>query len=152
MDLKNLHWTIAATICALAAGLLAAAGAAFVWSGVYNVAASRDHLQITTWLLEAIRERSIAVRSYTVQVPDLDDEGMVRLGAGHFEGGCAPCHSRPGNETNAIVRGMLPPPPDLKAVAKHRPPEEIFWIVKHGLKYTGMPAWPSLGRDDEVWP
>ncbi|MGK9286530.1 c-type cytochrome [Sinorhizobium meliloti] len=151
MDLKNLHWTTAATICALAAGLLAAAGAVFVWSGVYNVAASRDHLRITTWLLEAIRERSIAVRSYTVQVPDLDDEGMIRLGAGHFEGGCALCHSRPGDEINAIVQGMLPPPPDLKAVAKHRPPEEIFWIVKHGLKYTGMPAWPSLGRDDEVW-
>lgn len=151
MDLKNRHWTTVAMICGLAAGLLTIAGAVFVASGIYNVAASRGHLQITTWLLEVLRERSIAVRSYIVQVPVLDDEGMVRLGAGHFEGGCAPCHSRPGEEINPIVSGMLPPPPDLRAVAKHRPPEEIFWIIKHGVKYTGMPAWPSLRRDDEVW-
>jgi cytochrome c553 len=30
-------------------------------------------------------------------------------------------------------------------------PEELFWIVKHGFKYTGMPAWPAQNRDDEVW-
>ena len=28
---------------------------------------------------------------------------------------------------------------------------ELFWIVKHGIKYTGMPAWPGQARDDEVW-
>src|SRR5690606_25016642 len=27
----------------------------------------------------------------------------------------------------------------------------LFWIVKHGLKYTAMPAWPAQQRDDEVW-
>ncbi len=151
MDLKDLHWTTIAKVVALAGAGVIVVGAVVIWSGVYNVAASRDHLQITTWLLEVIRERSIAVRSYPVRAPALNDEGMVRLGAGHFEGGCAPCHSRPGEEINAIVSGMLPPPPDLRAVGEHRSPEEIFWIVKHGMKYTGMPAWPSLRRDDEIW-
>src|SRR5690606_34948054 len=28
---------------------------------------------------------------------------------------------------------------------------EIFWIIRHGLKYTGMPGWPSQARPDEVW-
>lgn len=151
MDLKDLHWTTIAKVLALAGAGVIAAGAVVVLSGVYNVAASRDHLRITTWLFEVIRERSITVRSYPIEVPPLDDEGMVRLGASHYEGGCAPCHSRPGEEIDPIVRGMLPPPPDLRTIGERRPPEEIFWIVKHGMKYTGMPAWPSSQRDDEVW-
>ncbi|MCA1490328.1 c-type cytochrome [Ensifer sp. NBAIM29] len=151
MDLKDLHWTTIAKVVALAGAGVIVVGAVFVWSGVYNVAASRDHLRFTTRLFEMIRERSIAVRSYPVKAPALDDEGMVRLGAGHFEGGCAPCHSRPGEEINAIVSGMLPAPPNLRTIGERRPAEEIFWIVKHGMKYTGMPAWPSLRRDDEIW-
>ncbi|WEX89709.1 c-type cytochrome [Sinorhizobium garamanticum] len=151
MDLKDLHWTTIAKVLAVAAAGVIAVGAVVVWSGVYNVAASRDHLRITTWLFEVIRERSITTHSYPVKAPPLDDEGMVRLGAGHYEGGCAPCHSRPGEEINAIARGMLPAPPDLRTVGERRPVEEIFWIVKHGMKYTGMPAWSSSQRDDEVW-
>ncbi|OHV81892.1 c-type cytochrome [Ensifer sp. LCM 4579] len=151
MDLKDLHWTTIAKVLALAAAGVIALGAVVVWSGVYNVAASQDHLRITTWLFEVIRERSVTVHSYPVEAPPLDDEDMIRLGASHYEGGCVPCHSRPGEETNAVVRGMLPAPPDLRSIGERHPPEEIFWIVKHGLKYTGMPAWPSSQREDEVW-
>ncbi len=149
--MKNLHWTAVAKIVGLGACLLMAAGAVFVWSGVYNVAASKDHLRITTWILTLIRERSIATRSFMIDAPPLVDDGMIRLGASHYEAGCVPCHNRPGKEINPIVGGMLPPPPDLMEIGKHRPSREIFWIVKHGLKYTGMPAWTNMRRDDEIW-
>jgi cytochrome c553 len=46
---------------------------------------------------------------------------------------------------------MLPPPSDLQRAVKNWSPEQLFWIVKNGLKYTGMPAWVAQGRDDEVW-
>ncbi|PLU74439.1 cytochrome C, partial [Sinorhizobium medicae] len=151
MDLRNLHWTTIAKVAGLGTGLLIVVGAVFVLSGVYNVAASKDHLRITTWILTLIRERSIATRSFKIEVPALDDESKIRLGASHYEGGCVPCHNRPGEEINPIVSGMLPPPPNLLEIGKHRPPEKIFWIVKHGLKYTGMPAWTNVLRDDEVW-
>ncbi|WEJ18343.1 hypothetical protein N0Q91_30665 (plasmid) [Sinorhizobium sp. K101] len=80
MDLRNLHWTAVAKIVGVGAVLLVTAGVVFVWSGVYNVAASKDHLRITTWILTLIRERSIANRSFTIEVPPLDDDGMIRLG------------------------------------------------------------------------
>ncbi|MET0412086.1 MAG: c-type cytochrome, partial [Polyangiaceae bacterium] len=47
-------------------------------------------------------------------------------------------------------QAMLPPPPDLSRRAPDYEPRELFYIVKHGIKFTGMPAWPSQSRDDEV--
>jgi cytochrome c553 len=46
---------------------------------------------------------------------------------------------------------MLPYPPDLAAVADTWTDAQLFRIVKHGVKFTGMPAWPTQDRDDEVW-
>jgi cytochrome c553 len=131
--------------------LFAVAGAVFIWSGLYNVAASRDHFWATTWILEKLREQSVATHSAFIETPPLDDPALVRLGAAHYEGGCVPCHSRPGEPINAVVSQMLPSPPHLADAAVGQAPEELFWIVKHGLKYTGMPAWPAPIRDDEVW-
>ncbi len=46
---------------------------------------------------------------------------------------------------------MLPPPPDLAERVGQWRDQELFWVVKHGLKYAGMPAWVAQDRDDEVW-
>jgi hypothetical protein len=48
-----------------------------------------------------------------------------------------------------IVLGMLPEAPDLAALSGRWRDRELFWIVKHGIKYTGMPSWPSLQRYDQ---
>ena len=73
------------------------------------------------------------------------------LGANHYRTGCAPCHGAPGMAGGAIEQGMLPPPPVLSAASRRWKECELFWIVKHGIKYTGMPAWVAQSRDDEVW-
>lgn len=129
-----------------------AGGALFTWSGLYNVAASSDHWEFTNWFLERVRVESVETwSSFVGKPPPLDDADVVSLGAAHFEGGCTPCHSRPGAPVNAIAESMLPVPPPLTATLAELGTEEIFWIVKHGLKFTAMPAWPSQQRDDEVW-
>jgi cytochrome c553 len=76
---------------------------------------------------------------------------LVEQGAGHYETGCAPCHGAPGWAQNRIPRNMLPEPPFLPPHIADWSSEELFWLVRHGLKYTGMPSWPAEGRDDEVW-
>lgn len=130
--------------------LLVAVGGTVIWSGFYNVAATREHYGVTTWLLTKVREQSIAARAGSVELPPLDDPDLWRLGAAHYEGGCAPCHGRPGETAPEVFSNMLPPPPRLEISLRDRTPEEVFWIVKHGLKYTGMPAWPAQSRPDEV--
>lgn len=138
-----------AVLLVLAALLIG--GAIFIWSGIYNIAANRDHLTITTWLITILRDQSIAAAAQDVDVPDLSDPGLVALGAQHYLTGCADCHGTPGEPINPIFESMLPQPPDLTHAAGDYPASELYTIVHNGLKYSGMPAWTAPERSDEAW-
>lgn len=140
-----------AGVAATAIAGLALVGLLFAWSGLYSVAASRGHWAIVEWFLAFGMRNSVATQTIGVEVPPLDDPDLVRLGAGHFHVGCAYCHGAPGRPISPVARQMLPAPPQLSKAVKDWKPKELFWIVKHGLKYTGMPGWVTLERDDEVW-
>lgn len=139
-------WIVGSLVAVICAALL------FAWSGLYNIAASSGHLAMTRAFLEFGMRNSVRTQSAMIEAPALDDDvDRVRLGAGHYQGGCAPCHGAPGEPVNPIAEHMLPPPPTLAPHVKSWQDKHLFWIVKHGMKYTGMPAWASQNRDDEVW-
>ena len=126
----------------------------FAWSGIYNVAASRDHVGITTAFLELALRSSVRTHSLGIDPPPLDDGQLAQLatlGAAHFASGCAPCHGSPLAATNPPFENMLPAPPSLSNAAEEWTDAQLFWIVKNGFKFTGMPAWPAAERNDEVW-
>lgn len=137
---------------AVAAMLALGAGALFVLSGLYNVSASREHLDVTTWLLDLVRRQSIRTYSLDVGEPPPESAGTARLGAAHYELSCAACHGAPGRPPSALQAAMLPSPPSLDESAREWSPRQLYWIVRNGQKYTGMPAWIAPGRADEVWP
>ena len=133
---------------------IAELGIAFLllaWIGVYNVAASRGHWAIVEWLLAFGMRNSVETRAMAIQAPPLDNPSLVQLGAAHFHSGCAFCHAAPGVPHSPIATHMLPVPPELSKAADEWKDKELFWIVKHGIKYTGMPSWAALERNDEVW-
>jgi cytochrome c553 len=123
----------------------------FAWSGAYDVAASSGHWASIQWFLDFGMRKSVERRTATVIPPALDDPDLIRLGAGHFHRGCAFCHGAPGIPVNPIARHMLPSPPDLAKSMRPWNERELFWIVQHGLKYTGMPGWAASEREDEIW-
>lgn len=139
-------------ISAAILGAALGAGALMIaWSGLYNVAASRDHWLITRKFLEFGLRNSIETQSLGIKAPPLDDADLVRLGAGHFAMGCAGCHGAPGDAGLPVFQRMLPVPPPLTEAVRHWSDAELFWIVQNGLKYTGMPAWIAPRRADEIW-
>jgi mono/diheme cytochrome c family protein len=113
--------------------------------------ASSGHWAITAWFLHFTMRRSVATHSPGLQAPALDVPRLVLQGAGHYETGCRPCHGSVDLPLPRIAQQMTPPPPYLPPRITTWEPEELFYIVKHGVKFTGMPAWPSQQRDDEVW-
>lgn len=136
----------------LGLGAIAVCGVVlFAWSGLYSVAASRGHWAMTDFALRFGMTNSVETHAPDIEPPPLDDPDLVRLGAAHFHGGCAYCHGSPGTPISPISAAMLPPPPDLSDRVGEWNDQELFWIVKHGIKYAGMPAWVAQERDDEVW-
>ena len=135
-----------ATLAVLAAGAFL-----FAWSGLYSVAATAGHWPPTAWFLQFTMRSSVRTHAAPLEAPSLADPLLVERGAGHYQTGCMPCHGAPGEARNRIPDEMLPPPPYLPATVPEWSPEQLFWIVKHGLKYTGMPSWTTQRRDDEVW-
>jgi cytochrome c553 len=147
-------WTLGRVAVAAAALAIAGAvaGLAFAWSGVYDVGASRGHWAVTRWLLGFAMESSVETHAAGIEEPaSLDDPALLVTGLRHYAGGCAPCHGAPGSAPSPIAQSSVPAAPFLPDTVGAWAPRELFWIVRHGLKYTGMPAWPAPSRDDEVW-
>lgn len=145
------HWMVRLRTALVLIAVAGIGGFAFAAAGVYNVAASTGHWAVTDALLRFGLWRSVAVRAPAAAPVTLDDPDRVRLGAGHYHQGCAVCHGAPGRPPDPATYGMLPAPPSLHDRALTWTDGEVFFIVRHGIKYTGMPAWPAFGRDDEVW-
>jgi cytochrome c553 len=120
-------------------------------SGVIPIKASSDHWAVTRWFLQFSKQRSVSTNSLAVEAPSLDDARLVLKGAGAYETNCLACHGSPSLPAPRVARGMTPQPPYLPTVLSRYEDAEVFYIVKHGIKFTGMPAWPAQGRDDEVW-
>ena len=130
---------------------IVAAGALAIYAGVYNVAADIPHTQPVYWLLETARERSIEVRAKGITVPgDLADLKRVESGAAQYAEMCAGCHLAPGMKRTEISRGLYPRAPELRRGSDLTAAEQ-FWVVKHGIKATGMPAWGVTHSDEMLW-
>ena len=64
---------------------------------------------------------------------------------------CVDCHLAPGMDSSEIRQGLLPKPPKLQEVVDEWKPAELFWIIKNGVKMTGMPAWGPTHSDAKIW-
>lgn len=130
----------------------AASGALFLLAipltGLLDHAVHSGGKGLVDWYNQLAARQSIALRSAMTDVPDLDDPKMVVRGAGHFQLVCAACHGSPEAPPAQLARDLSPAPPRLNS---WRPDARLFQTVKHGIRHTAMPAWPTDMRDDEVW-
>lgn len=147
----RLRTLLLAALLALAGAV--AAAAVVVWTGVYDISATRQHTGPVFKLLDVAMRRAVKARGETVPgpVPDLAAEARVREGATNYRAHCLQCHGAPGVAPDPLAFGMRPAPANLVPVGRDWTEREIFWVVKHGLKMTGMPAWEGRLTDDQVW-
>lgn len=124
---------------------------AAILSGAFNVAATNPDSAMTTWILHTTMKRSVAVRSSAIVAPDSFTEAQVRAGSNEFRAMCAGCHGAPGRMRSAAGKGLRPRAPDLAVVAGEWSNANLFWIIKNGIKMTGMPAFGPTHDDRTLW-
>jgi mono/diheme cytochrome c family protein len=127
--------------------------AVFFFGGFYNVAASEQDNGLVAWALLHVREASIDRHAMVTLPGSLDDPANIHAGAHAFlERGCVNCHGGPGATWAKFSEGLNPSPPDLKDVVGDTKPAELFWVIKNGIRMTGMPSFGATGvPDQEIW-
>lgn len=125
----------------------------YAWSGMYNMAATEPHRALTLSFIEMLRDRSIAAHSSNIKAPNLDNDELWRKGFNHYHETCRLCHGAPGYKPEELAEGLYPAAPKLASREIHEDLDnaEIFWVVKYGLKMTGMPAFGPTHDEAELW-
>jgi mono/diheme cytochrome c family protein len=126
-------------------------GLIFMYSGLFNVAASVEDSSALNWALVTVREASIGRQSRDVEAPL--DEMVADRDAGFqiYRRECVMCHTPIGRSPRPMAVGFNPQAPGFGADADDMGGQELFWVTKNGIRFTGMPAWgPSL-TDKDIW-
>ena len=139
-----------ATLAAVAA-VGAAAALVTIHGGLYNVSATEQHTAPVYWALEAGMRNAVKRRSRGITAPELSNTALVQRGLLLHREACVQCHGAPGVAPHDVGKGLLPVPNNLVQTAREWSAAEIYWVTKHGLKMTGMPAWGMRYPDDDLW-
>src|SRR5260221_4967978 len=105
-------------------------------------------------------ERALASREMDVHAdkhkPEMENPTQITAatlteGAKEYEGHCAFCHGGAKAKISPMRDKFNPPVPQLVNQIPHDPDNWLFWITKHGVRMTGMPAWDGVISDEEMW-
>lgn len=126
--------------------------------GIYNMAATDKHWAPTEKLISWVRDSSINARAKEIEIPVLDEDVMLEEGFKQYHAMCTECHLAPGKEPTAQAIGLYPQAPLFYERApvtdegeKSFFSKRYFWVVKNGIKMTGMPAWGPTHNDETIW-
>jgi len=135
--------------------LAAAAVGAVVFIGMIRHGFSaRDRPSAAeAFLAHRMRHWAVPAKSRRLKNPFSDSAEAVAAGRAHFADHCALCHGNDGRGQTEIGRNLYPKAPDMQARETQGLSDgEIFYIIKNGVRLTGMPAWGKDTPDDaESW-
>jgi len=121
---------------------------AFGWT---SFAASESPSGLERALAPWARERSIARHAGTLPAPLPTDAAALATGLDHYRENCVACHGAPGVPGAELSKGLNPPAPSLDQPRTQRRSDSIlYWIVKNGIRMTGMPAFGPTHDDAEL--
>jgi mono/diheme cytochrome c family protein len=123
----------------------------FIKSGIYNVAASKPHTKFTFYVTNETMIHSVKRHAKGIEAPASAGAGQVVRGFCAYETHCVACHGAAAVARQQWTGGMEPQPPYLLDATHKFTPAELFWIVKNGIKMTGMPSWRDELSDAEIW-
>ncbi len=80
------------------------------------------------------------------------DEENLLAGVRLYKANCLMCHGASDGEASNVAAGLYQKPPQFGFHDVTDDPEgRTFWVIKHGLRMTGMPAYSPSLQDTEVW-
>jgi len=119
--------------------------------GLMPVSADGPHSHLEARIMPAVLHASIVrhASGETNSVPLNEDN--LKAGIDTYKAMCARCHSTPDGTASIYGQSFYPPAPQLPKGMAQYTDSQLFWVIKHGIRNTGMPAWGSMLTDEEIW-
>ncbi|HEX3365686.1 cytochrome c [Phenylobacterium sp.] len=136
-----------------AAGLasVGVVGLGVVLTGAFNTTASTPHAAPIAWVTHLTMTNAVKRNATQLSNPPAFTPADVLDGARTYDANCGVCHGGPGVARAPWVGGMTPSPPFLLDASRNWTSKELFWIVRYGVRMTGMPAWDQTLSEHDVW-
>jgi mono/diheme cytochrome c family protein/cytochrome c551/c552 len=129
----------------------ALAGAVVLLSGAMTTAATAQHYWLTYRILDWGLHFSVRRHAEGIRVPDLTREERIVEGHACYRSHCEQCHGSVGIAPAAVALGLLPGPGNLSQAGRDWPPERLYYVIRKGIRMTGMPAWEYRLSDHSLW-
>ena len=137
---------VAATFVAIGLG-----GLLVVETGAFDVRASTPHSAPVAWATHTTMIHAARHGAADIHTPPRFTAAEVQAGLRDYDANCVSCHGGPAVARAAWASGMTPSPPYLLYASRQWTPPELYWIVRNGVKMTGMPAWNASLTDGQIW-
>ena len=130
---------------------LSAAVLGVVRLGLMPVSADGIHSRLEARVMPWVLHSAIGRHAPQATNPVTLSEENLKSGASTYKAMCTRCHSTPQGNPSVYGQSFYPPAPQLTGGLSMYSDSQLFWIIKHGIRNTGMPAWSSMLSDEEIW-
>jgi mono/diheme cytochrome c family protein len=126
-------------------------GLGFAMLGFFPTAANKHPPNWERHLAMGAVDASMERHAPRVTNPLMPTDQNLEDGMKLYTMNCALCHGGLDRKPSALADSFYPPPPELVSHPPDDPEWHIFYTIRTGIRYTGMPAWDkSLGEQD-IW-
>ncbi len=144
--MRQFFWGIFLTIV-----VILVAGYLVLRKGYVNFAADQPTSSLEKRIAMSASDASVERRAPEAQNPLTASVDTLVAGAKLYRDNCAGCHGSSANPDAALGHNFNPPAPQFMSDPADMPENENFYIVQHGMRWTGMPAWKTKFNDQQVW-
>lgn len=119
--------------------------------GIVAVNADGNHSSLEARLMPLALQSSVARHAPDLTNPVQVTEDNLKSAAILYRANCSQCHGTPAGPTTLMGKSFYPPATQLGDGLHDYSESQIFWMIKHGIRNTGMPAWGDLLPDESIW-
>ena len=134
------------TIVAIAGGLYF-----YLSRGFANLSAEQQPSALEEKLATGAMDASTERHAPKVKNPISPIDANLISGVKLYKSNCAVCHGSPLNPSADVGQALYPRAPQFLKDVPDMPENQNFYIIKHGVRWTGMPAWGKIMTDSEIW-
>jgi mono/diheme cytochrome c family protein len=131
--------------------VLALAGLGFAMLGFFPTTANVPPPSWERHLAMSAADNSMDRHAPRVSNPLTPTDQNIEDGMKLYTMNCAVCHGGLDRKPSTLATSFYPPPPNLVSNPPDDPEWHIYYTIRTGVRYTGMPAWDKTMTEPEMW-